>query len=201
MPGEILFSATCAMTTNKGVCFRIPHAKNEEKFFAAHSIVMCMNKRHFPVCYPICMGMPLEQISTTPMLSNVVYHEKEKNIFHFSLQPKVHLQHLGKTSPGRKIVLGKIILLWRKKLWNCLCFKKANSRNNTELKLISTKNVCHIINLKRIISHTVLRLLHGQDHRTSILLPLIHIKFVLRIFNLKRLYEMKIWVFESIFLL
>lgn len=71
---------------------------------------MCMNKSHFPVSYPICTGMPLEQISAMPLtLSSVVYYGKERNMFYFSLQPKVHPQHSGKTCTGRTIVLGKII--------------------------------------------------------------------------------------------
>lgn len=56
---------------------------------------------------PHLYGMPLEQISAMPVLSNVVYYGKERNMFHFSSQPKMHLQHLGKTCTERTIVLGK----------------------------------------------------------------------------------------------
>lgn len=152
------------------------------KFLAAYRMVMCMNKSHLPLCYPICMGMPLEQISAMPVLSNVGYYRKKKDMFHFSLQPEVHLQHLGKTCTGRTIVLRKIIIWQRKKILKmkilCLCLKKSISRNNTELKLIPSINVWHTINLKRIISHTVIRLLHGQDHRRVYFCP----SFILSLF-------------------
>lgn len=60
---------------------------------------------------------------------------------------------------------------------------------------------CNIINLNRVISHTVIRLRHGLGHSKSTLLSVAPFKIVLRSSKLKSLFEMKFSVSDSTFCL
>lgn len=164
MPGEILFSATCTMTANKDSASEYHMPKMRERFFAAYWIVMCMNKSHFPVCYPICMGMPLEQISASVIKCCVLWKRKKHVPLFFTAQDASTT--FGKNLHRKNNCSGKNNNMVKKKR-NCLYFKISSTRNNTEFKLIPGINIWHTIKLKRTISHTVIKLLHGQDHRRS----------------------------------